>query len=211
MDSLVLIRILLVTASLCCLATAIAAFRKYSETQSERLFTAGTSMAIAAIGIASGALDTLPSLALYGFEWPWYTGTFCGYLLLVLSTLMKSAEQFLVLKRWSIITGAAVIILIALSLILPDISNNQNVIILLNVLRAAVCSFGLLRYLMLYTSKGTRFSLLLCLAFLFLAASYVVIIIQVVSSVSTANGISLVDRSLSIVGNVFLFVAFVAG
>lgn len=211
MDYLVLIRILLCIASLCCLGTGIAAFRRYSAMHNERLFTAGAAMTTAAIGIAFGTLDTFPSLTPLGFEWGWYVATFCGYLLLFLSSIMKSVGQFLTLKRWSIIIGAGVVIVIALSPILPDISNNQNVIVLLNILRVAVCSLGLLRYLMLYTSKGMRFSLLLCLAFLFLAVGYATIIIQALSSVSSVNSISLVDSSILVAGDIFLFVAFVAG
>lgn len=211
MEYSVSVRILLIITSLCCLGTGIVAFRKYSKTQSERLFTAGAAMTIVAIGIASGSLETVPYLNQYGFEFAWYFGTFCGYLLLLLNSIMKSAEQFLVLKRWSVITGAAVLIVFALSPILPDVSSNQTVIALFNSLRVAVCSLCFLRYLTLYTSKGTRFSLLLCFAFLFLSISYVTLVVQAFNPISSVNGLTVADSSIRVVADMLLFVAFVAG
>lgn len=212
MDSSSLIYLLLFVAALCYLGTGIAAFRKYSVTQSDRLFIAGASMIIAAIGIASSITDIVPLLEPYGFEWAWYTGTFCCYLLLFLSSIMKSDEQFRALKHWSIIVGVVVLIMVMLSLILPDISTNRNVIVLFNILRVAICSLGLLRYLTLYTSKGgTRFCLLLCLTFLFLAVGYVTIIAQTFGPVLSVDGITVVNSTILLVGDIFLFVTFVAG
>ncbi len=209
MDISALSTTLLFVAGLCCLGTGIAAFRRYSITQSERLFIIGVSMTIAAIGIASGALDNIPSLAPYGLEWAWYIGTSCGYFLLFLSSIMKSAEQFRILRRWSIITGGVVILMIILSTVLPDISHNQNAIVLLNTLRAVICSLGFFRYLTLYISKGTRFSLLLCLTFLFLMVGYATIIAQALSPIFAQ--FLLVDIIIRLAGDFLLFIAFVAG
>ena len=209
MDVSTLNATLLLIAGLCCLGTGIAAFRRYSITQSERLFIVGVSMTMAAIGITSGALDTIPALNHYGLEWAWYVGTSFGYFLLFLSSIMKSAEQFRILRRWSIITGGVVILMIILSPILPDISHNQNAIVLLNTLRAAICALGFSRYLALYTSKETRFSLLLCLAFLSLMIGYVTVIAQALSPVIAR--FLLIDIIIRIIGNFLLFIAFIAG
>jgi hypothetical protein len=209
MDALMLTCILLSITSLCCFGTGIAAFRRYSMTQSERLFIIGMSMIMAAVGIVCGALDSLPALRPYSLEWSWYFGTSVGFFLLFLSSIMKSAEQFRILKRWSIIAGAVVIIMIALSTVLPDISENQNAILWLNTLRVIICSLVFFRYLILYTSKGTRFSLLLCLAFLFLAVGYITFIVQALST-AFAQLLVLVGI-IRLAGDVLLFVAFVAG
>ncbi len=209
MDALMLTSILLSITSLCCFGTGIAAFRRYSMTQSERLFIIGVSMIMAAVGIACGALDNLSALRPYALEWAWYFGTSVGFFLLFLSSIMKSAEQFRILKRWSIIAGAVVIIMIALSTVLPDVSENQNAIVLLNSLRVVICSLIFLRYLILYTSKGTRFSLFLCLAFLFLTIGYITFIVQALSP-ALAQFLLIVSL-IRLAGDILLFVAFVAG
>jgi hypothetical protein len=209
MDTSVLPAIILFIAGLCCLGTGIAAFRRYSVTQSERLFVVGVAMAIAAVGIVCGALDSISALRAYALEWPWYFGTSVGYLLLFLSSIMQSNEQFCMLKRWSIIAGAVVITMIALSMILPDVSQDRNVTILINALRAVICSLGFFRYLILYTSKGTRFSLLMCLTFLFLMVGYAIIIPQVLDPASWQ--LPLVDQLIRMAGDVLLFTAFILG
>ena len=209
MDNIsVLTTILLSIASLCWIGTAITAFRRYSVTQSERLFIVGVAMSMAAVGIMSSALDNIFTHA-YALEWPWYFGTSVGYLLLFLSSIMQSNEQFRILKRWSIIAGAVVITMIALSTILPDVSQDRNFTILINALRAVICSLGFFRYLILYTSKGTRFSLLMCLTFLCLMVGYAIIIPQVLDPASWQ--LPLVDQLIRMAGDVLLFTAFILG
>ena len=209
MDLSVVPAVLLGICSLCCFGTGIIAFRRYSLTKSERLFIVGLSMIIAAVGIIGGALDGIPALNPYAFEWSWYLGTSVGYLLLFLSSIVTSAEQFRILKRWGIVAATLLVILLALSTTLPDISNNRSAIVVLNALRIIICSLGFFRYLMLYTSKGTRFSLLLCLAFLFIGIGYATIIVQALSGGTIQ--LPVIDTMIRVVGNVLLFAAFVLG
>lgn len=192
------------------LGTGIIAFRRYSMTRSERLFTVGMAMTIAAVGIVAGAIDKLPSLQFLHLDYAWYTGTSVGYFLLFLSSIMNSVEQFRLLKRSSIIAGAVVAAVIGLASVFPDINDKDpHVIIPLNALRIVICSLGFFRYLMLYISKGTRFSLLLCLSFLFLAIGYAIIIPQVLDPISWQ--LPLVDGIIRMVGDALLFAAFVLG
>ena len=207
MDLSVFSSVLLAISSLCCFGTGIAAFRRYSTTKSERLFIVGLAMIIAAVGIIGGALDSISALDPYAFEWSWYFGTSLGYLLLFLSSIMTSAEQFHILKRWSIVAATILVILLALSLSLPDVTRNLDVIVGMNVLRIIICSLGFSRYLMLYTSKGTRFSLLLCLAFLFVGIGYGTIIVQAL----THGTVVFIDSMIRLIGNVLLFAAFILG
>jgi hypothetical protein len=97
------------------LAVAARAFYMYSITQSQRLFTIGLSMVIVAIGIACSALNGSPFLPPLNLAWAWYAGTSIGLFFLFLSSLMKSDEQFGLLKRWEIIATALVITVIALT------------------------------------------------------------------------------------------------
>jgi hypothetical protein len=62
---------------------------------------------------------------------------------------------------------------------------------------------------MIYTSKGTRFSLLMCLTFLFIAGSYGILIPQILDP--NLAGLTIAGTIMRIIGDVILFVAFVVG
>lgn len=209
MDLSVLSNVLFCVSSLSCFGTGIAAFRRYSTTKSERLFIIGLVMIIVAVGILSGALDVIFPLSPYALEWPWYFGTSVGFFLLFLSSIMKSAEQFRILKRWSIVVAAALVILIPLSANFPHLDDNRSATVEWNVLRTIICSLIFFRYLMLYTSKGTRFSLLLCLAFLFIGIGYITAIVQALDAVTLQ--LPLIGFLIRAIGDILLFVAFILG
>ena len=65
----------------------------FSVTQSQRLFTVGLAMAIAAVGIVCSALNGSPLLPGMNLEWAWYFGTSIGFLFLVVGSLMTTEEQ----------------------------------------------------------------------------------------------------------------------
>src|SRR3954465_3608795 len=104
--------ILLFIFSILCLGTGIYAFRRYSLTQSERLFAVGLAMCITAVGIACGALDNLHVIPTFNLGLGWYSGSSMGFFFLYLSSIMKTAEQFQFLKRWGMIAAAVVITVI---------------------------------------------------------------------------------------------------
>jgi hypothetical protein len=199
---------LLFISGMSSLAVSIRAFYMYSVTQSQRLFTIGLSMAIAAIGIACSALNGSPFLPPMNLDWAWYAGTSVGFFFFFLSSLMKSDEQFGLLKRWEIIATALVITVIALTPVLPSFTN-PLVPVGLDICRTIICSLCFFRYLILYTSKGTRFSLLMCLTFLFIAASYGILIPQLLDP--NLAGLSIAGTVIRIIGDIILFVAFVVG
>ena len=199
---------LLFISGMLSLAVAVRAFYMYSITQSQRLFTIGLSMVIVAIGIACSALNNSPFLPPMNLGWAWYAGTSIGFFFLFLSSLMKSDEQFGLLKRWEIIATALVITVIALTPVLPAFTN-QLVPFALGSFRTIICFLGFFRYLMIYTSKGTRFSLLMCLTFLFIAGSYGILIPQILDP--NLAGLAIAGTIMRIIGDVILFVAFVIG
>jgi len=200
--------ILLFIFSILCLVTGIYAFRRYSLTQSERLFAVGLAMCITAVGIACGALNGSPLLPSFNLGWAWYTGTFVGFLFLFLSSIMKSTEQFQLLKRWGIIAAAIVITVIVLTPVFPAFSD-PYIQVFLNSLRTIACFLGFLRYVTLYTSKGTRFSLLMCLAFLFITVGYAILIPQLLDPALAQ--LAAVGAFVRIIGAGVLFTAFVLG
>ena len=200
--------VLLFIFSILCLGTGIYAFRRYSMTQSERLFAVGLAMCITAIGIACGALNGLPFLPPLNLNWAWYIGTFCGFFFLFLSSMMTSAEQFRLLKRWGIIAAAAVVIVIALTPVFPAFTN-PFIPLLLNSFRIIACLLCFVRYVMLYTSKGTRFSLLMCLAFLFITVGYGILVPQILEPSLVA--FTTIGAFIRIIGAAILFIAFILG
>ena len=200
--------ILLFIFSILCLCTGIYAFRRYSVTQSERLFAVGLSMCITAVGIACGALNGSPLLPSLHLGWAWYIGTSIGFLFLFLSSVMKSTEQFQLLKRWGIIAVAVLITVIVLTPVFPDYPS-PYVPLFLNACRTIVCFLGFLRYVMLYTSKGTRFSLLMCLAFLFITVGYAILMPQLLDP--SLVQLTAVGAFIRIIGAGILFTAFVLG
>jgi hypothetical protein len=199
---------LLFISGMSSLAVSIRAFYMYFVTRSERLFTVGLSMAIVSIGIACSALNGLPFLPPINLGWAWYAGTSVGFFFFFLNSLMKTDEQFNLLKRWEIIATALVITLIALTPVLPPFTN-PVLPVTLDTLRTVICSLCFFRYLILYTSKGTRFSLLMCLTFFFITASYGIIIPATLNH--NLAGLAAAGTAMRIVGDIILFVAFVVG
>jgi hypothetical protein len=208
MNTSTLTSTLLFVSGMSSLAVSIRAFYLYYTTQSERLFAVGLSMAIVAIGIICNALNGSPFLPPVNLNWAWYAGTSCGFFFLFLNSLMKSNEQFRFLKRWEIIATALVIIVIALTPVLPAFSN-PLVPAILDSCRTIICSFCFFRYIMLYTSKGTRFSLLMCLTFLFITVGYAVLIPQILNP--ALMELIAVGTIIRIVGDIILFTTFVIG
>jgi hypothetical protein len=208
MNILAFTGVLLLIFSMLCLGTGIYAFRKYFLMQSERLFAVGLSMSIAAAGIACGAVDNLQLLPSFNLGWGWYTGTSIGFFFLFLSSVMRSSNQFQLIKRYGVIAVAVLITVIALTPVLPAYPN-LYVPLSLNSLRVVVCVPGFLRYLMLYTSKGTRFALLMCLAFLFITVGYAILIPQLLNPSLTS--LMAVGAFTRVIGAGVLFAAFVLG
>jgi hypothetical protein len=200
--------ILLLIFSFLCLGTGIYAFRRYSLTQSERLLAVGLAMCIVASGIASGAIDNLHVFPSFNLNWAWYTGTSLGFLFLFLSSVAKSNDQFQQLKRWGIIVAVVLITVIILTPLFPAEPSGYASVVL-NSLRTIVCFLSFLRYITLYTSKGTRFSLLMCLAFLFITIGYAILIPQLLDP--TLNQLTVVGAFIRIIGAGVLFAAFVLG
>ena len=199
---------LLFLSGISSVAVSIRAFYMYSVTPSQRLFTAGLAMAIAAVGIVCSALNGSPLLPGMNLEWAWYFGTSIGFLFLVVGSLMTTEEQFTLLKRWEVIAAAVIITMIALTPVLPAFTN-PIIPVTLDVFRIIVCVLGFFRYLRLYTANGTRFSLLMCLAFLFIAASYGILMPQLFSN--QVGDLSTIGTVMRITGDIILFVAFLLG
>jgi hypothetical protein len=205
MDFLVLTSLLLFVFALLCLGIGVFAFYKYSATEDERLFVVGMAMMITAGGILSGSLDQA-QLFPVNLGWAWYAGTSSGFFLLFLSSVMRSIEQFRLLKRWEMVVAALFVILLAATPILPAFTN-LYVPVALSTCRSIICSLGFFRYATLYLSKRTRFGFLMLFAFLSLTIGYAILIPQLLDPTLAVLGV--VGAIIRILGICGLFIAFV--
>jgi hypothetical protein len=207
MNDQAIISLLLFILSMLCLGIGIYAFYRYSETKSERLFAFGMSLVITAGGIMCGSLDQAHLLPL-NFGWAWYAGSSSGYFLIFMSSILTSTEQFRNLKRWSLILAVLLITVLVLTPLLPAFPNIY-VPVSLNILRTVICALGLLCYLRLYTSKGTRFSFLMLFTFLFLTVGFAILTPQLLDP--TLSQLAIAGAVIRILGVGGLFTAFVTG
>lgn len=162
----------LLILSILCLGISLYAFYKYALTQSDPLFILGLSMGTIAIAIFCGYLNEVHvGNVILHVAWIWYAGTSSGLLFLFLSSLMASRQHFQMLKRWHVIASIGFLVLLFLTPVLPPFPS-PLVPALLNLARPLICLLIFFRYARLYLSKATHFSLVMCLAFLFLSIGF---------------------------------------
>jgi hypothetical protein len=182
--------LLLIVLCLACLAMAIYAFYKYSLTQSDPLFIVGISLGTIGVSILFGYLNVLSLGGLtLNVSWLWYIGSSIGLLFLCLISVMKNNEHMRLLRRWQVFATLLFLLAILTTPVLPP-ATNPLVLALLNLTRPAICACAFVRYISLYFTKETRFSLIMSFAFLLLCVGFGVVTP------------ALLDSSLSVLSNV---------
>jgi hypothetical protein len=157
------------------LSIALRAFFLYAHLRSPRLFILGLSMAIiactAAVDFASGVVT---SVAL-NTDWFLFVGQAVGFAFIFLS-LLRSSEVFLRrLMLLQIVCITLVFFLLFLAPTLPAFPNMATQV-LLSGSRSAICFLIFGFYVTAFTSKKTRFSLLMSAAFLLLSIGYCLVL-----------------------------------
>lgn len=165
----------LLVLSIPCLGISIYVFYKYSLTLSDALFSLGLSMGTIAIAIFCGYLNVVhlgtTTLNVGGI---WYAGTSIALCFMFLNSIVASNEQLRLLKSWQIIATILFLVLLLLSPTFPPFPNALTPA-LLNLARPFFCGLAFCRYVMLYISKETRFTLALSIAFLLLGVGFAMI------------------------------------
>jgi len=165
----------LLILSILCLGISIYVFYKYSLTLSDALFSLGLSMGTIGIAIFCGYLNILHLGGLtINIGWVWYAGTSSALCFLFLSSIVTSSEQMSLLKRWQIIATILFFVVLFLSPAYPPFPNALTPA-LLNLVRPFFCALAFCRYVMLYISKETHFSLVMSIAFLLLGIGFTMI------------------------------------
>lgn len=157
---------------LVCLFISLRAFYIYNLSRSDMVYVLGVSMASIATGIFLGTVGDLHIAGNhFNADWTRAYGSSCGALFIFLSSLVSSQKQMQQLKRWQVLTVVVFVIVILLTPLYPP-DKSPPIAILLNSCRIVIYFCAFIRYFTLYTSKGTRFSLIMWLAFLMLAIGF---------------------------------------
>jgi hypothetical protein len=187
-----------------CFVLAIRALYVYYLSRNDLLFIIGVSMADIGISVIVGYLQDI-HLVSWNAHLSWYIGCIVGVLFLVLGSWANSGKQIQDLKRWLIIITALYFVQTLLTPITPQFPN-QYIPLVLNIIRSTIALVGSCRYLLLYLSKRTRFSLLMCVAFLLIGSGFGVLSPQLFN---TSLAIFLtIGYSLRIVGYTTLLAAY---
>jgi hypothetical protein len=155
-----------------CLSISIRAFYIYNLSRSDLLFVLGLAMASIAVGTFTGTIgDAHIGGNHFATDWTRSFGACSGGLFIFLSSLMKSHEQMLQLRRWQIIATVLFVIVIILTPLFPPVPG-PSASFALNACRMIIYTCAFVRYAILYASKGTRFSLILGIGFCVLVIGY---------------------------------------
>lgn len=186
------------------------AFFLYYKSRRDILFIVGLSMAVIFLGGVAGIIgDYLLTSGSFNTFWFRYIGQVVSYLFIFSISLPGVERHMRFLKRLNIVATAAMLLMLALTPVLPPISS-VTLMEVLSGARGVVC-LGIFfnYYFVLYSMKGTRFSLLMCLAFLLITVGITTYTIKF--SVTNPLPYDYVGDSIRAAGLVLMLIAFFVG
>lgn len=155
-----------------CLLISIRAFYIYSLSLNEMIFVLAFSMAFISIGTFVGTIgDAHIAGNTWNVDWTRTFGASCGGLFIFISSLATSSQQMRKIRQWQVMVAFLFVIVIALTPFYPS-AKTPPLPLVLNSLRIIIYSAAFIRYAFLYSSKSTRFSSMMCIAFLVLVTGY---------------------------------------
>jgi hypothetical protein len=189
---------------------SLRAFYLYSKTRSDTLFIVGLSMMVISLGGIAGIIgDYVITSKAFNTFWFRYTGQIVSYLFIFFISLPRAERHMRALKWWNIIATVFLLALLVLTPVLPPISNVALTEVLSGA-RGLVClAIFFNYYFVIYSLKGTRFSFLMCAAFLLIATGIGVYTLKF--SVANPLPYDYAGDSTRAVGLVLMLAAFFAG
>ena len=186
------------------------AFYLYFKTRSDVLFIVGLSMAVIVVGGVAGLVgDYLLTTSAFNTFWFRYIGQIVSYLFIFFISLPGAERHMRSLKRWNLTTTTFLAILLVLTPVLPPIPG-VALTELLSGARGVVClAIFFNYYFVMYAMKGTRFSFLMCAAFLLIATGIAVYTFKF--SAPNPLPYDYVGDSTRAVGLVLMLAAFFVG
>lgn len=159
------------------LFVSIRAFIVYAQTNSPRLFVLAVSMGIISLTAAADFFSSNVQGVTLNTDWFLYIGQAVSLLFILLSFMSNSDSYFQGLTRLQLLVSALLIGLLLLSPTLPAFPQTALRAILSGS-RGLICFGIFFYYASAFMAKRTRFSLLMGIAFLFLAFGYTVLVQQ---------------------------------
>ena len=156
-----------------CLLISIRAFYIYTLSFNDMIFVLALSMAFLTIGTFVGTIgDAHIAGNTWNVDWTRTCGACCGGIFIFLSSLATSSQQMRKIRQWQVMVAILFVIVIVLTPFYPS-AKTPPLPLVLNSLRILIYSCAFIRYALLYNSKSTRFSSMMCIAFLVLVTGYV--------------------------------------
>lgn len=152
------------------LLISLRAFYLFFKTRSDTLFIVGLAMAVIGIGGIAGLVgDYVITSSAFNTFWFRYIGQIVSYLFIFFISLPGADHHARALKWGNIVASAGMVALLALTPLLPPLPGTTLTEILSGA-RGVVClAICFNYYFVIYSMKGTRFSFLMCAAFLLIA------------------------------------------
>lgn len=152
------------------LLISLRAFYLFFKTRSNTLFIVGLAMAVIGVGGVAGLLgDYAITSSAFNTFWFRYIGQIVSYLFIFLISLPGADRHARALKWGNIVATVFLLALLVLTPVLPPIPGVALTEILSGA-RGVVClAICFNYYFVIYGMKGTRFSFLMCAAFLLIA------------------------------------------
>jgi hypothetical protein len=207
MDVLSIANDVFLVLGIVCMILAFRAFYVYALSRNDLLFVIGLAMANIGISVFCGYIQNI-HLVTWNTQWAWYVGTIIGALFLVLGSFMRTPQQLVITKNWLIGLSLLYVVQILFTPILPQFSG-PAVPVTLNIIRSVIPLIGFVRYLLLFSGKGTRFTLFMSLGFLLIGAGFGVLTPAIIDS--TLAIYLVIGYSLRIVGYSLLLTAYSIG
>ena len=171
MDSRLIPNLIDVSLCLVALFISVRSFDVYAQFRQLRLFILGLSMVIVSLSAAADFTASYVRAIALHTDWFLYIGQAVGFLFILLSLLQSSDTYLRALMRLNILAFPFLLLLLLLSPVLPDIPNTLTRA-LLGGARCLICFMIFFAYFSAFTSKPTRFSLLMSASFFLLSVGY---------------------------------------
>jgi hypothetical protein len=189
---------------------SLRAFYLYVKSHNDILFIVGLSMAVIVVGGAAGLVgDFLITSSAFNTFWFRYIGQVVSYLFIFFISLPGADRHMRFLKRLNLVASAFLFVLLLATPVLPPIPG-VTLTQVLSGMRGVVCLAVCLNYyFVVYSMKGTRFSALMCFAFLLIATGIAVYTFKF--SMPNPLPYDYVGDSIRATGLLFMLSAFFVG
>ena len=172
-DDNLIANILAITLFVASLFICLRAFSLYMRARLPRLLVLGLSMGMIALTAIASYIGDNATAITFNVKWFQYIAQTISFLFILLSLLRSSEDYERRIVRWQIIASLLLLLLLALTPVLPKNFPDPAVTkTLLSGSRAVICFIIFFYYWNAFTTSETRFSFLMSAAFLLICIGY---------------------------------------